>query len=33
MECAQTTGGKSGEFFFFNYNNKLLLKTISVMEL
>ncbi|CAD8084208.1 unnamed protein product [Paramecium sonneborni] len=32
-ECAQTTGGKSGEFFFFNYNNKVLLKTISMTEL
>ncbi|CAD8179979.1 unnamed protein product [Paramecium pentaurelia] len=32
-ECAQTTGGKSGEFFFFNHNNKLLLKTITMTEL
>ncbi|CAD8197039.1 unnamed protein product [Paramecium pentaurelia] len=32
-ECAQTTGGKSGEFFFFNHNNKILLKTISMSEL
>ncbi|CAK67984.1 unnamed protein product (macronuclear) [Paramecium tetraurelia] len=32
-ECAQTSGGKSGEFFFFNHNNKILLKTISMSEL
>ena len=26
-------GGKSGEFFFFTYDNKWILKTISLTEL
>ena len=26
-------GGKSGEFFFFSYDNKLIIKTVSDREL
>jgi hypothetical protein len=31
-ECSQTTGGKSGEFFFFTHDNRFLLKTVSIYE-
>ena len=30
---SKISGGKSGEFFFFSYDNKLVLKTISQTEL
>jgi hypothetical protein len=32
-KCSQTSGGKSGEFFFFTHDSKLMLKTISTEEM
>jgi 1-phosphatidylinositol-4-phosphate 5-kinase len=31
-KSSNPTGGKSGEFFFFTYDNRLLLKTMTYSE-
>mmetsp|Transcript_19698 Transcript_19698/g.16852 ORF Transcript_19698/g.16852 Transcript_19698/m.16852 type:complete len:82 (-) Transcript_19698:762-1007(-) len=33
LKAGVNGGGKSGEFFFFSYDNKLIIKTVSDREL